>query len=591
MKAILLMLLAALLCGCTQQPQPTQPTRPVVEPTQPTQPKQLLIAGELGDFRYYDAPEAGVAAFAPMAEGYALVTVEGTAVLLQGRELEVIKTRDLGCALQPDDPSVLIGDDQLSYFDPERDAYVTLGKNLTEISAITIRDEVIAGPIMSADRSLIYYCTEAGLRSMDIPTGNSRLLRQEHHRILSLDALLFDGSILRYTYCTETGGTEVCFVRTADGSGVYLAQLNGEIVTWGQSYAAQMNLPLPMGTERQIVTGQVGGEVQLLNVGDQWTKVDFTGGCALVQSQWQQELALRVYDLHSGSRIAETRLTGAPYTGALLEEGGMWLWSAESGRFLFWSFDRAETDSYLVSQPTLSNPDTSADQALQQRLQRLSDAYHVTVRIVQGENRTGGVDYSGYPDCRAAQYTKAVDALEEAMSVLPYNILSGLHDERNLVIELVDDFDPAHGVRPGTGSLTIGGETVLRVSMCQELPYIFYHELFHAMDVQIHSCTDKLTEWDDVNPEGFTYAGSYSAYQRGELDESPFAAAFPDAYARISAREDRAQTFMYAMLEGHEALFESEEMQQKLQILDDAIRIAFGYSKAQDTYRWEQYQK
>jgi len=42
-------------------------------------------------------------------------------------------------------------------------------------------------------------------------------------------------------------------------------------------------------------------------------------------------------------------------------------------------------------------------------------------------------------------------------------------------------------------------------------------------------------------------------------------------------------------MEGNEAYFKSEIMQEKLLVLSKAIREAFGWKKSEETFRWEQY--
>ena len=149
------LILTLLLCGCGA----AQPTEPTTVPTQavteapepPTQPS--TVSDSVATFRLDSGNCAGILRFSQSS--YALLTTTGQMSLLSGEDLRIDNTRDLGCSLSSDDPSILVKEDQISYFDSSRGAYVTLGKNLTQLSSVTIRDAIIAGPIMTEDFSTV----------------------------------------------------------------------------------------------------------------------------------------------------------------------------------------------------------------------------------------------------------------------------------------------------------------------------------------------------------------------------------------------------------------------------------------------------
>ena len=63
---------------------------------------------------------------------------------------------------------------------------------------------------------------------------------------------------------------------------------------------------------------------------------------------------------------------------------------------------------------------------------------------------------------------------------------------------------------------------------------------------------------------------------------------FVDAYAMVSQREDRAQTFLYAVLEGEGNRFLSDSMQEKLTQISKLLRKYFAIDETV-TPVWEQY--
>ena len=609
-RVICAALLAALLCGCGGEAEPTettaatQATQVTEAPTEtaetvaqtPTLPAET--DGSVTTFTLESGNCAGILRFGESS--YALLTTDGQMTLLTGGDMQVENSRDLGCQLTSDDPSILVKEDQISYYDRSTGAYITLGKNLTQISAITIRDTITAGPIMSADFSTIYYCTDAGIRALDMATGNSRLLRQEHQTIVNLDGLLFDGTNLQYTRQITEDRYESCFIRTDDGSQTYVASLDGELTTWGTSYAAVMNLELPMGTCRQILTGDLTQGIQDLNVDDSWDTILFPGdGTALLQTVTEEGVRADLYDLTGGTLSASRVFVGrqSPFLHAWAEGGCIWLWTDEESLLHRWdaSMDASTAGtSLLTPHYTLGQPNETGIEQCSLRAQALTDTFGIPIRIAAGSNRTTGVDYSGYPDYRPQQYLAALNQLHEALDRFPDGMLALLGGDGKLVIELVDDYDPTLGVREGTGELEFGSPRVIRVSICQDLQSIFYHELYHAMELVIQSATNDLEDWSDLNPSKFDYTGSYTAYENGEYADSEYLEEgdndFADGYCLVSPREDRAQTFMYAMMEGQQARFDSKTMQKKLELISEAIRETFeDYEDSEDVFAWEQY--
>ena len=596
-RLIAVLLLGALLTGCgpqnaTESTQPSSAALSTEESVAPTEPNTLLQSQD-SSIATFCIDRGCCAGILPWGEeSIAMFTTDGRIMLLSGEDLEVENTRDLGCQLNVGDPSLAVKSDQIGYYDSQRGAYVTLGKNLTEISAITIRDELIAEPLMSPDFSTAYYCTESGVRAVDMSTGNSRLVRQEHEPILTLDGILFDGGVLRYTRRTSDDQNQTCFIRTTDGSQLY--SVNGIhclTTTWDENCAAVTTMQLPIGRLRQILTATPGSEPQLMAVGNDWSDALFPGdGTLLLQTLRAQRLILELYDLNTGCIQARTtfdRTETFPCAGKIGSD--IWLWDGAQREFYRWehSLDALQEESVLTAQYTLNDPNHPAMDQVTPRLDALSEQHGVTLRIAGLDNRTAGVDYSAYADYRPELYLAAVDLLEETLAQLPQGLFAAL--QKDLVIELADDYDPATGVHHYDGSLQTGDETVIQVSISNNLPAILYHELFHAMELEIYSQTSALTDWESLNPEDFEYTFAY----QGQQSESPYLAegenAFTDDYGMVSPREDRAQIFMYAMMEGESARFQSERMQAKLAFLCQIIREVFGWEDVADAFPWEQY--
>lgn len=586
---IFVLLVCVLLTACgtgeTTEPTQTSDTETTLTPG-PTEPN-LLVSRAAG-LSVYELEEDLCAGIMPWGQDrYALFTTSGKLHLLTGEDLTEEKVRDLECTLSMDDPSIRIGDDKLCYFDRTRDAYVTLGWNLTELSAISIRDEVVAGPLMDEAFGVIYYATADGIRVLDISTGNSRLLRQEHQTITSLEGLDFEGVNLHYKRLLENGVEQDCFIRTDDGALVDVATLNGELVTWGRNYAAVMEFRLPLTRYREILCGSLDGSPSRLVTSGEHENILFTGnGTVLLQDQVHPGLVLELYDLETGDRIAYYSRTdwNDPFSNARYDGDSLWLWTGE--RNTFYRLDVSEYQSVegtLEPLYTLSSPAPLEEAGAM--AQTIADTYGVGIELASSDNRTTGVNYDSWPDYRPQEYEEALKVLKRTMSAFP----AGFFQKLKLTVRLIDEFDPAQPLPKGTGELIVGTPRVMELSICDNMVEIFYHELFHAMELYITSETNRLSKWTELNPEGFSYAGSAVPYETGELAQSEFLSAVADDYGLVSAREDRAQVFLYAMLPDQADRFQSEVMQTKLSTLCTAIRYAWGWRKTQTQFPWEQY--
>lgn len=596
-RTIASLLLAALLvtgCGETDPTEDTTPSTEVTEEsTEPTIPENSLITdGEYGLTAF--TVEGGCTGILPLGDDHVVLTAGGKMLLVSGETLAVTGQVELGFTLYAGDPSICLGVNQMGYYDQSRGAYVTLNRELKEITAVKLNETPVAGPVASPDFLTLYYATGEGIRLLDMSTGTSHLLRQEYRTITGMDAPLFDGSILRYTQMDEDGNAENCFISTADGGHVSTAYMTGAMATWsGNDYAAVLELELPMGSVRRIFTGSRQGALKRLDVGESWDLALIPGGGnVLLQNVSGDGVALDLHDLVNGQRrIFVCTGRNEIFENAWLEDEYLWLWGNGEQTLYRWNtaeFD-AQVDSTLVTMYTLGQPDEAGLAEADALADALSEAYGVPIEIVSDGSRTNGVDYSGYPDFRPEQYALALKELDTAMAKFPEGFFAAMASREDLKIQLVDDYDPAVGVSDGTGSLELGGGSTVRVSVCGHIPEIFYHEMFHAMELEIQNESVRLYDWKSLNPSGMTYAESYLAYESGELAESEYLYAVADDYGLVSAREDRAQVFLYAMLDGQEARFESDTMQRKLSLLSSAIRDAFGWRWSDQDFLWEQY--
>lgn len=613
-KYLLIGLVAALLLtGCGNTTVETEPTtlptvESTVETTIPTEPlpsyyveNSIMERGTGGAVKLYEL-EGNVTGLAMLGENL-LVCLDGSRLcLLDPVTLKTIRSRDLEMKLDWNDESLVITETGLAYYDELDRMYVTLDTNLLSVSTYVIEAEMRSRPVITRNFERICYATGEGLEVMNLSDGTTRRIREEHQRIESVDGLIFDDTILYYTRLTADGSREVCFVNTEDGSLRTAAALQGSVRAYNNGVACVMELDHALGQTRWLLTGQRGSALQRLASRYAWDDaLLLPDGRAVLQAASSVGLTLYCYDLETGLLQAQIIL---PEQHELLKfavgnGGQIWLTDSTGGMVYCWdtTMDSRGSDiSELLNYASLSNGDETQMAQVERLAQIIGDRFGVTIRFEEENNRTDGVDYAGLADVRPEQYNAALEKLKLTLEKLPEGLMTQIGkgaDSGRVEICLVDGYDPVMNQTETEGSIDVSnGDLVIRVSMCPELDQIFLHELFHLMEVRIRTLSDGFKDWTDCNPRGFEYLNSYEQVESGEMDSSAYLQLggnyFVDAYAMVSQREDRAQTFLYAMLDGEGNRFLSDSMQEKLTQISKLLRKHFNIDETV-TPLWEQY--
>ena len=607
-KLVIALGLALLLTGCGTVPQPTETTAPPAETTMPTEPvpscyvaNSPMERGTGGAVRQYVLDNA-VTGLGMLGEDLLVCTGGRTLMLLDGDTLEVIRTRELDHDVDWDSTSLVFGSEGVAFYDASCQTYVTLDNNLITASTYVIGEEMLSQPVISNAFDRVFYATGNGIRVMDLAAGTSRLLREEHKQVLSVGGMLFDNTTLYYTRLNDDGEVETCFVDAQNGSLYQAADFQGQVLSWGRNYVGRMVLPHAMGQTTWLISGDLEGNLKRLNPDCIWEDaLLLPNGWVVLQQSSQVGLTLTCYDMATGSLVS--RITMPEQYGLMVRgavgNGRIWLSDQAGERFYCWDTavsGGAGSDSVFAHYPSMGDPDEAGLAQCQQSAQAMGERYGVRITFREENNRTAGVDYSTYPDYRSDMYNKALRELERVLKDLPEDFLKKvgrLTNAGKLEISLVDDYDPDQKTTQATGYIDVADRNAaVCVSICGNIREIFFHELFHMMEVQFMNDGDGFKNWDEVNPKNFTYANSYADYYEGRLNRSSYLSQgsnfFADAYGLISPREDRAQVFLYACLDGESGRFSSPGMQAKLNMVCQVIReyISLG---TDEPILWEQY--
>ncbi len=598
MKQLVIALVIALAlsgCGLATPTAQSEGSSTAPQPTQAFyQPATPVERGTAGAVRAYDMGET-ITGIAPFGENLLVCTDGKKLSILDGTSLAILQQRELDVEISWNSSSFMISGTQIGYFSPSDNSYVILNGDLVTESTTKIPSQPKSDPVITTDFQTIYYATKDGIFAMDLRTGISRPLRQEHAEILSLNGLLFDDQILSYTRMGSNGAKQTSFIDSHDGRSCYTATYDAPVVHWGNKYATAPRIEHPFGVFQRILTGTREGDVQMLCPKQNWDALIWLGGPLMIaQSQSTVGITLNSYHLETGNLIAQVTLPGFydVLTDGCVNGNQVWLWSSSGSTFYCWDMDKTpprDPISVLAEFTSVTDSQETALSALIQRGQTLADQYGISIHFTENGNRTQGLDYTTVPDYRQELYENALNLLEETLHKLPKDFLPRVGERSNsgtMQIHLVDDFDPSVGIHPGKGSCEfMDGGVRINVSMCADLERLFFRELGNAIITRITSVGNGLENWSDFNPAEFQYG-------TGADESSPYLAPkenyFTDATAMKSPRDDQAQVFRYAMLPDQQAVFTSRPMQEKLSSLCNLIRSTYDIS-SETQLPWEQY--
>lgn len=600
-----LLLLCLLLAGCTAAPSGPDNTLPPAEVSAP-QPVGLYDAGSTleqstqGALRVYPLGRNDVTGLRAMENS--LVVFSGgettTLTLLTGEELYVVATVELDFPLAPNDPSVQIAGGIISYYDPANRETVVRSAALKEISHIAAPEDMVGTPVLSQDRSTLFYCTATALRAWDLDSGIRRCVKEMAYPEQTVAGLHADDSVVE-VQVQEDGKLRTLLI--SSDNGLLLHEQTGpmDILTQDGTYY----VTFPTGSVSALLFGSQADSPRALTPGDitATTTLLETREAAVAVSQ---DGTLSYYDLPSGRCRSVLALTQDRIPTAVEDssDGKLYLLCPDIDYDCFCLYrwdtqaDSGDTTVYTGAYYTREDPDLAGLAQCREYAQSLGRKYGV--RILVGEDATAVEpwDYNFESEYLVPVLRYELELLDTRLSQFPQQMLSDTAAHfSSLTIALVRQLTGS----AESGSLDVAtgvqfqedGDVYVVYAAGKYAEHALYHELFHVMETHIWGKSIAFDQWDSLNPEGFLYDYDYrtnaqrdgSAYLRGK-DR-----AFIDTYSMSYPNEDRARVMEYAMLPGNAHLFQSKTMQAKLLALCQGIREAYGLTRSPETYIWEQY--
>ena len=601
-----------LLCGCTVQPpeettiQPPETTGIVTEPTVP--------AGIYEPFSDLELQTAGaIRCYLPnLKDAYGMRIIQGDVLVFSGTEQTTLTryTGDalisvgqitLDCWIYPEDSSFQTGENGITYFDSADNSLVYLSRDLQEVSRLKLPAELVGRPVISSDRTLVYYCTADAVRVYDTGTGLDRLLKSISYSGQTVTGVLMNNSIL-HCVLTDTDGEK---------NSLFLSAQTGELILQIRQVQnlsdreGRWFLEAEDGLLKQVVFGEKDGPVQALYPEDPFAPfwILDSQGSVVTASMDGEAMKLSCYDLESGTRSAAVELPGtvAPrYIAGTPEGERVYVLAHDEITggpvVLRWDLNAdmlLDDLTYTGPRYNAQNPDEAGLAECAARAGIIGEKYGVNILIGPEAAAVQPEDYVLKQEYQVKLIHRELQALDQALSQFPEGFFDRLYGGVNICIlrsitgnAQTGSVDQARGIQFWDGE-----NAYIALAAGENLYKTFFHEIFHIIDSKVLSTTRVYYHWENLNPDGCKYFQDFTSYLTADVsqyleDENR---AFIDAYSLCYPREDRARIMEYACTEGNEAYFTSEIMQNKLKTLCQGIRKAFGLEKYQEPLIWEQY--
>ncbi len=622
MKRLVLVLTVVLfLSGCAAIPAPNTtipvfteiyvpiPTESGLSPLPPGfyDPDSDLESLTGGALRVFPLEQQDIYGIVPMGEDILVFSglYSTTLMRLQGENLYISDVANLNCSISPDSPCVRVSSTGVAYYDNLMQELVFLDAALKEEKRIELPEEMTGYPALSEDCRFFYYCTESAVRCLDLETGLDRLLREMSCYHQELSGIHCDGTILECSVSDEKLNWFTLYLSAQTGALIRETKDQITLHTDGNRFFATRF----DGKYREMLTGVAGGDLSMLHYDDlQATSHPLMDRSAVVlvsAADDSSSTTLDYYDLQTGTRRCSLQLPQNQY-----------IWSFRSGTqsniLWFLRYDPqydcdsicrwdlnlskiADDSAYLGDRRSGEAPDWDGISRCQKRAKELSEKFGVEILLWTDATGYQPTDYSLLPEHRVPLLQQGLDTLEAALSRYPEGFLNQASSKgiRICLVRSITGNPEAEVLESAVGLQFWDNRAVpcVAITLGNESEQSIHHELFHIIETKVMGNNSNYDNWEDLNPEGFSYDYDYLANLKRddyELIEGP-SRAFIDLYSMSYPREDRARIMEYAITEGHEEYFSTAAMQTKLRRICLGIRGAFGLKKSTETYLWEQY--
>ncbi len=598
-RLLTLLLFCLLISGCGRSLPDTPPQPPEVARAIP----EAVIPESRETLQVFPLEQRKVQGMQAVGNQLLLLSGHGstTLTLLDSETLTPTVSTVLDFELSPKDPSLQPCGEGLSFFDPSARETVLLDSQLQEVRRIRLPGTLSGSPVLSQDGRHLYYCTTSDVRVWDLESGIRRCVKEMAFESQTMAAVLRNGSILQCRIL-DNGREKTLFFSGENGQ--LIREYPGIAVV--QSVENRYYAQVPAGFLRTPVTGSDMQPPQMLISGNLTAESFFLpvqNALVAVSHREDQQVQLEYYDLASGSCRALLVLSGHRYPSAITAIGDntvyILTYDPDVDQYILyrWNTQAAAAthtgSSHLVPCRTADDPDSTGLARCQALADRIGQRYGIQVLVGETAAAVQPWDYTLEPEYQVPILEWELDRLEQALSRYPEGFLEeGASHFSGLTICLVRSIRQTADPEPKTGLQFLNGShAYIAITPGPQDQQALNHQLFHVIETRILSESKALDHWDQLNPSGFRYDYNYAAnaIRNSGIYLFPGEQAFVDTYSMSFPKEDRARVMEYAMMPNQEALFRSEVMQKKLNVLCAGIRDAYDLEDYGEPLPWEQY--
>ena len=528
-----------------------------------------------------------------------------TLTLLAGTDLCVKASVTLSQSLFPGD-SCVVDPEGLTYTDEAAGMLVFLDQQLQETHRYPLPKKYNSG-LLSADRSLFYYCTSEAVRCLDLQTDVDRPVKEMDFLWQELSALHYSDTILQCGVIGDDGNSRTLFLSAHTGE--LLREIADSIELWtGENFYFTTHMD---GEYQELIAGSLHFGPSVLVTESEAAELFPLPECdsLLLYSQAadHQGACLDLYRLETGQHTARLLLSGNRYPVSLQAGPDGLLWflcyeeTLQQDVLCTWDPNQTATGdsrNYLQPRRSQTQPDWAGLAQCQALADEISARQDVDILLWTDATQFQPWDYTLTPEYQVPLIHARLLELEQILSRYPAGFLREAASQTGsgrLKICLVREIrrtPESNGPESAVGLQYWDeyAEAYLAITLGVDMEQHLYHELFHIIDSRILSSCDAFDQWETQNPSDFHYSYDYTTpdqkYWRFLSGEER---CFIDLYAMSYPKEDRARIMEYAMLDHQADTFASPTMQTKLRQLCVGIRTAFHLEQSLTCYPWEQY--
>lgn len=606
-----------LLWGCDAPAEPE--TLPATEPegtvavTEPTVPSGLYLpesgpeTATGGAVRVYPLWDSNARGIRFMGDDILLFSRDEATVLtlLSGEDRYISAQTEVQCVLSPDDPAVMVSEDGIIYYDSSAGELVFLDNRLEKTKSVPLPEHPTS---VVLDRNRAYYCTESGLRALDLEHDLDRPLKEMTFPFQELAGIHCGGTVLQCRVQYEDGRPATLFL-SADNGALLRETSESMLLHTDQDFYFAIRYD---GSYRELLSSSSHFGPSVLVTDHREPEVHAVSGShsVILTTPGGNDLStvLDYYDLESG--FHPYQITVPEY----LElhsfqtdptENVLWFLCYDPARqtnvLCRWDLIQSsteDTESYLQPRRSSAEPDHEGLLNCRQIADTIAEKHGVNILIWEDAVTVPPDGYTLIAEYQVPLIESQLQQLDRILCRYPEGFLeeaAANTESGRLTICLVRTIEP----HPGTPSTVHSGglqywddraNAYLAVVPGDSLEQTMSHQLFHFIESYILCGSKAYDDWEKLNPADFEYDFDYAAVPSSsdwDLIQGE-ERAFTDFFAMSFPREDRARIMEYAMMPGNEDCFSSAVMQKKLRTLCLGIRESFSLDGSTPCL-WEQH--